>query len=238
MVIGKGMLANAFISYSSVDNVIIFASGVSNSKTIDQCQFEREEKLLLDTMEKYENKTLIYFSSCALCDDKNLDIPYYKHKYEMEKLIEQHCSYYLIGRLPQAFSSQNNPYQLIGYLINSVLNKEVIDVIENAERYVIDVNDVFILIDRMIKNRIPSKVKIDIANDYRYKIDEIISIIENIYGIKAKYRFTNGEPRNIMLDLSNIKEFGYGMGFGKSYLENKLRKYSKSDYCHRINNDK
>ncbi|MEO7119531.1 MAG: hypothetical protein ABIY62_00460 [Ginsengibacter sp.] len=42
MVIGNGMIANRFISYKNNDDVIIFASGVSNSKDTIEENFLRE----------------------------------------------------------------------------------------------------------------------------------------------------------------------------------------------------
>ena len=39
MVIGNGMIANAFKQYENDDEVIIFASGVSNSKENNDSEF-------------------------------------------------------------------------------------------------------------------------------------------------------------------------------------------------------
>ena len=45
MVVGNGMVASKFIHYSERDDVIIFASGVSNSKSAIKTEFDREKKL-------------------------------------------------------------------------------------------------------------------------------------------------------------------------------------------------
>ena len=46
MVVGSGLLANTFKSYSDNEDVIIFASGVSNSGCVDLEQFKRELNLV------------------------------------------------------------------------------------------------------------------------------------------------------------------------------------------------
>ena len=45
MVIGNGLVASAFSKYKNDDDVIIFASGVSNSSTNKKEEFEREINL-------------------------------------------------------------------------------------------------------------------------------------------------------------------------------------------------
>lgn len=50
MVIGNGMIAQRFASYKHNDDYVIFASGVSNSRMKDDVAYEREIKLLADTI--------------------------------------------------------------------------------------------------------------------------------------------------------------------------------------------
>jgi hypothetical protein len=46
MVIGNGMVATKFESFKTNDEHIIFASGVSNSKSSDSSAYKRESELL------------------------------------------------------------------------------------------------------------------------------------------------------------------------------------------------
>ena len=46
MIIGNGLLAKAFIEYKNNDEIVIFASGVSNSLEEKQSEFKRETDLL------------------------------------------------------------------------------------------------------------------------------------------------------------------------------------------------
>ena len=66
MVVGNGMIANRFMSYKDDDDVIIFASGVSNSKDIVEENFVREFQLLHQTVKNNADKTLVYFSTCSV----------------------------------------------------------------------------------------------------------------------------------------------------------------------------
>ena len=62
MIIGDGDIASILKGkwFESNDLVIVFASGVSNSKCVDVEEFEREKKLLLD---QNKNLHLVYFST-------------------------------------------------------------------------------------------------------------------------------------------------------------------------------
>ena len=66
MVIGNGLVARRFELYNSEDNLLVFASGVSNSKTKNPEVYSREMKLLKDSFQKYNSKSLIYFRTCSI----------------------------------------------------------------------------------------------------------------------------------------------------------------------------
>jgi hypothetical protein len=52
MLIGKGMIANIFSSYKNDDNILIFASGVSNSNEKNKQEFLREKNLINTYLEQ------------------------------------------------------------------------------------------------------------------------------------------------------------------------------------------
>ena len=55
MIIGNGVIANSMVKIDS-DELLIFAFGVSNSKNIDINKFNREKKLLIETIKNNKNK--------------------------------------------------------------------------------------------------------------------------------------------------------------------------------------
>jgi len=58
MIIGSGMLARDFKSYEEDEHILIFASGVSNSNETRVSEFNREQELLIDSINKNTNKKL------------------------------------------------------------------------------------------------------------------------------------------------------------------------------------
>ena len=65
MVVGNGMVARKFLSYKTNNDFLIFASGVSNSKTSDPATYKREIELLESCMETNPKKTVVYFICCS-----------------------------------------------------------------------------------------------------------------------------------------------------------------------------
>ena len=85
MVLGNGLVANGFEIYKENDNVIIFASGVSNSGEKRKKEFKRELTLLKNI--KIDNEVLIYFSTCSIFDKTLKNSLYVLHKKEIENYI-------------------------------------------------------------------------------------------------------------------------------------------------------
>ena len=92
MIIGNGLIASAFkLTLSENSDVIVFASGVSNSGEARSEAFLRERKLLVEAL-KYK-KYILYFSTCSMHDLFLKDTPYVTHKMEMESLVRTASEY-------------------------------------------------------------------------------------------------------------------------------------------------
>ena len=57
MVIGHGMIAKHFSKYIDDENLLVFASGVSNSSTTKEADYTREQDLLLHALQHHPQKT-------------------------------------------------------------------------------------------------------------------------------------------------------------------------------------
>lgn len=134
MVIGNGLIANAFSEFKDIDNIIIFASGVSNSMETKKKEFNREIDLLKTC--DY-NKKLIYFSSVNLYEDRD----YFRHKKNMEETIKSLFNDYLIIRISQLVGKGGNKKNLFNYFKDSIINQSEITINKNAYRSLIDVDD-------------------------------------------------------------------------------------------------
>ena len=72
MVVGNGMIAKAFYEYNSVDDILIFASGVSSSNLNLESEFTREYTMVKKYLQAYPEKLFIYFSSKFQLAKKNI----------------------------------------------------------------------------------------------------------------------------------------------------------------------
>jgi nucleoside-diphosphate-sugar epimerase len=186
MIEGKGMIAQAFQKYKNNENIFIFASGVSNSLEIDKDAFLREKDLLNKRLSEFPNAVFVYFSTCSIYDSSMQNSNYVQHKLEMEKIITQGSNSFYIFRLPQVVGKSNSP-TLVNYLVNTITNEQSFDIWEGSTRNLIDVEDVFKIINFIIEKQIFLNEITNIASSKSYYIKEIVLLIENILGIEAKY---------------------------------------------------
>ncbi|MGH1518938.1 NAD-dependent epimerase/dehydratase family protein [Chryseobacterium sp. JK1] len=215
MIIGNGILANAVRPYDKED-VIYFASGVSNSLETDPSEFEREITLLESTIEKFPEKKLIYFSTCSIYDPTKTDSLYVAHKLNAEKIITQQCKNYVIFRVGNAVGRGGNPNTLINFLKNSILSEKTITIHSNARRILIGIDDIGLFTEHHIKDL--NKQTINLTFPYQYSLAEILSQLEIHLGKKAVYENIN-EGSNYNIEFNPLTEsFFEGMS-SEGYLK-------------------
>lgn len=224
-IIGNGQLANIF-NTDSLNNTLIFASGVSDSSCISELAFRREEELLKYTLTKNENKKFVYFSSTALSADNYELNDYYLHKKRMEKIVKQYSNNFFIFRIPQLFGELKKHKTLINHIYNSIKFNNQLTIFSSAERYVIEIKDAKLLVESYLAHS-ESNITVDLANPYRYKVIEIVVIFENLLNKKAIVNYVNKVDK-YDLNLNNLTEFiekyNINIHFSPSYLEDKLMK--------------
>ena len=175
-VIGSGMLAKAFVAANLYnDDLLFFCSGVSNSGTSSAGEFERERALLLETLARYSESKIIYFSSCAAGVIEN---PYYRHKKAMEVLVESSAQRYLIVRLPQVVGLTRNT-TLVSFIAGSIKNQTPITVFKGARRNLIDIDDVVRLTLYLVNL---DNMLINVTNANMLPVEEIVHMISVILG--------------------------------------------------------
>ncbi|GGP03092.1 hypothetical protein GCM10010992_10110 [Cloacibacterium rupense] len=187
MIIGNGLIANLF-KENDREDVVFFASGVSNSLETAKTAFLREENLIKKTIEEHPEKVFIYFSTCSIYDSSKNDSPYVNHKLRMERWVEELCPRYLILRVSNAVGKGGNPNLLMNYLVNSVLQEREITIHSMAKRNLIDAEDIknitLALIDKAQFNRI-----INLAYLENFSTAEILDVLEEYFDKKAKTQF-------------------------------------------------
>ncbi len=179
MIIGNGLIASLFTEHNR-ENVIFFASGVSNSLETKETEFLREENLIRTTIEENPNKIFVYFSTCSIYDSSKTESQYVLHKLKMEQIIAELCPQYLILRVSNAVGKGGNPNLLMNYLIRSVKSGESINVHTKATRNLIDTEDIknitLLLLEKQELNKI-----VNLAYLENYSIIEILQIIEKFF---------------------------------------------------------
>jgi nucleoside-diphosphate-sugar epimerase len=227
MLIGNGMMAEAFQSYKSRGEILVFASGVSNSKEKDERIFNREQLLLNDAINKHPKKLIIYFSTCSIYDDTVNKTPYVLHKLKMESLIKKKCRQFYILRVSQVVGHANNK-TLINYLFASILNNKKISIHKYSSRNLISIDDLFKAASYLIENKIYLNEITNIASPLSIKVMDIVKIIENETGLSLKYNLEDiGKPYEINIEkIRNLKiDFDF---FHPNYYEYILHNFYKA----------
>lgn len=226
MVIGSGLLANIFSEYYNDDNVLFFASGVSNSKETIKSEFNRESMLLSDSIHAYPDKTFIYFSTCSVYDDSVNKSPYVQHKLKIEQVVKEKCSRYYIFRLPQVVGYANNN-TLINYIMRSLVNNERMYVNKYSTRNLIGADDVFLIVSHILNGCHFINETVNVATPYNTTVVEIINILERITCMSLTYDVINVGQR-VIINIDKLKSLNADFDiFDSDYLENLLQKF-----CH------
>lgn len=227
MVIGNGLMAQTFSAYKNNEEIIIFASGVSNSLETNQAAFKREFELLKITLNSYPTAKLVYFSTVSIDDLTVNNRPYVQHKIAMEAYIKKIATNYLIFRISNVVGSQGNSHTIVNYLVNAVKNNINIDIWRQAERNLIDSDDVKFIVDNLLEDGVCNKI-INIATRESVLVPAILSQIEVYLQKKGNVNLIpKGKALN--LDISYIKpllkEIEASKGKGVAYIANLLKKY-------------
>jgi nucleoside-diphosphate-sugar epimerase len=179
MVIGNGLIASLF-KENYRNDVVFFASGVSNSLEKDLAQFEREENLIRDTLEGNSDKIFVYFSTCSIYDSSKNGSGYVLHKLKMEQIIKNKAEQFLILRISNAVGKGGNPNLLINYLMRCAKEESAINVHTKATRNLIDTEDIKKITEKLLNENYLNKI-INIAYLQNYSVVEILEIIERFY---------------------------------------------------------
>src|SRR5690606_6942906 len=183
MIIGNGLIANAFRDADRED-VVFFASGVSNSLETKAENFLREENLVKETIQKFTDKLFVYFSTCSIYDSSKNESPYVNHKLNMEHLIATNCPHYIIARVSNAVGNGGNPNLLMNYIHRSIQNDDKITIHKNAKRNLIDVEDLKNILIHIIEKEERNKIY-NLAYLDNFSITDIVSTFERVLGKEA-----------------------------------------------------
>ena len=155
MIIGSGFIAKNFKKKNKLIKkygLVIYASGVSNSRTVNKNNFSREENKIISYKNKVKSKILVYISTCSFFDPSRKKTAYVKHKLNMENLIKKNFKKFIIVRFPEVVGFNKNKNNLINFLYQKINNNKKFKLRSNSKRNIIDIDDAVKLCLNFIKN--------------------------------------------------------------------------------------
>jgi uncharacterized protein YbjT (DUF2867 family) len=224
MIVGNGLLARSFSAEFSADpDVVIFASGVSNSSESRASEFARERALLDCALDR--RGLLVYFGSCGVETAEQDPSPYMRHKRDMEVRVLD-SGHGIVLRLPQVVGSTRNPHTLINFIRDRIIFGQSFTVWSKAQRNLIDVDDIAAIGGRLIRARRIASEPISVAAPQSLTVIEIVELMEGILGREARYVVEDrGAPLRIDASEANAAAAELGIDMGPGYAERILRKY-------------
>lgn len=199
MVIGNGMIARRFCSLAQNDEVILFASGVSNSKETRSEPFIRERKLVEHWLHQARGRLFVYFSTCSVNDPTERNSPYVAHKLALESLIAERADRYLICPASNVVGGTGNPNTVLNYFMARCRSGEPFDVWQGATRNLIDVDDLYQVVMQLIEEPVFHNQVINVAYPVSISPLQIVQSIERFTGRPAHYRLIDkGQPFRII----------------------------------------
>lgn len=225
MIVGNGLLAKVFSHlYTDRSDVTIFASGVSNSTETRQEAFERERRMLLENLDGPCAK-FVYFGSCAVGNPHETITPYLTHKSAMESLALS-SGKAIILRLPQVVGRSSNTNTLTNFLYHKIVSGEHFAVWSQAERNLIDVDDVVSISSFIIEKQWINSLVAPIAALKSSPMPLIVDSFERTLNKKANYSLINkGAPFPIDTSITEKVCDHIHINLNDGYLDRILAKY-------------
>lgn len=226
MVVGSGMIAKAFGKYADDKDVVVFASGVSNSGSKERQGFEREKQLLLQTIAAHPQKMLLYFSTCSIYDPSLQQSTYVQHKLSMEACIQQKASRYIIFRVSNPIGITNNPHTVLNYFVSHIKEQKHFTVWQYASRNLVDLDDVLHICELVVQHQQFHNSIVNVANPVNYPVTAIIDAIEKHFSITGKYDVAE-KGNSPLIDTTAIQPLikKLHIAFDSHYLDGLLKKY-------------
>lgn len=163
MKIGKGDIASVL---PDRDDLLFFASGVSNSQCTDENEFRKERSLCTSYSVDYSH--IVYFSSLSIYEK---DTPYTRHKKRMEEKVKLYYPIYTIIRIGN-ITWGKNPNTIINYFKNRLIMRGVIQV-KDEWKYLVTLDEFLYWI-----SKIPNfSTEMNITGE-RVKVAEVLNRIK------------------------------------------------------------
>lgn len=226
MVIGHGMVAKRFSSFDENNDILIFASGVSNSKNTNTGDYHRETHMLKEAIASHPNKHLVYFSTCSVYDPGEKDSAYVHHKLAIEQLIRLSAPRFNIFRVSNLVGKSQNPNTILNYFYYHLVKGINFDLWLYSSRNLLDIDDMFAITEKILTENLFINDVVNIANARSYNVQDIIVQMQRELGTEANYiPIEKGYSFSIDISVAEPIIEQLNISFDEMYLQRLIKKY-------------
>jgi nucleoside-diphosphate-sugar epimerase len=202
---------------------------VANSKNRIHAEYSREVDLLESSIRANSDKTFVYFSTCSVYDPEEKESPYILHKKQVEDIIRTHCGQFYIFRVSNLVGKSDNANTVLNFFVYHIANKINFDLWSNTSRNLIDIDDMYKIVDHILRQRLYANQVVNIASTVSYSVREIVKTIEDLWHTQANY-VSIPKGQSFSIDLSLILPIikKLDIHFPEDYLVKLLEKYYRN----------
>tara|TARA_E500000178_G_scaffold354867_1_gene425436 strand:- start:1169 stop:1876 length:708 start_codon:yes stop_codon:yes gene_type:complete len=229
-IVGKGFIGknlNKIKKELKETNYIIYAAGISHSKTKSKKELNRELNSFISFSKKNYFKKIIYISTADVTNNIVNKSLYVKNKIKIENLIKKKFKNYIILRLPQIIGKNRNMNTLINFFYLNIKKNKPLILIKNFKRNVLDIDDVLKVIKIIINNKKLKNRIITLSNKFNVQPIDIVKIFEKKMSKLVNYKFK--KIRKQIWRLNHEKNAHYfkraNIRFNRNYLSKAIDKY-------------
>ena len=170
-------------------NYIIYAAGISHSKTKSKRNLNKELNSFKIFSKNNFSKKVIYISTADVTNNISNKSLYVKNKIKIEKLVKKKFKNYIILRLPQIIGKSKNKNTLVNYFYFNIKNNKPLVLIKNFKRNVLDIDDILKLLKIIIYSKITKHKVIILSNKYSVQRIDIVKIFEKKLNKTVNFKF-------------------------------------------------
>ncbi|MDX3103788.1 NAD-dependent epimerase/dehydratase family protein [Nonomuraea angiospora] len=241
-VVGDGMIARAFVnSRMRMDDVVVFAAGVSRSTTTEAAEFHREADLLHKAISdaRAARRRLLYFSTASAHLYGNGDgsprseedpvrptSAYGRHKAAMEERIRTSGVDHLILRVTEVVGPHQRRHQLLPALFSQV-SDGVVTVYRGARRDLVDVADLVTIAAELLSGDL-RHATVNIASGHPVTAEEIVSYLMTLSGRAVTKVYVDTPANDYNVSTKRMAQHAPStarMGFSPTYYRNVIDRY-------------
>lgn len=151
---------------------------------------------------------------------------YVRHKLEVEELICEFASKYLIVRTSNPVGFTDNTHTLLNFLFQKILSGERFSVWGKSRRNLIDVDDLYGITTSAIADGLFENSVVNVASPVDFSVTDIVHSLEDFLGKSGNFEVVDkgGSP---IIDTSPIIPLieRLGISFDSNYLGQMISKY-------------